>query len=86
VIRVIRTPAARLELLSGLPVEGRENYQCYKSKRELDGLFPWMIEVTRLLLFALVRISACLFQKKSPMLFKKTCNEESSSLLQLRLR
>lgn len=53
-IRIILTPVTRLELLSGLLIEGREDYQCYKSKREHYCLFPWMIQVIRLLLFALV--------------------------------
>lgn len=65
-IRMMCAPVTHLEILSGLLIEGREDYWCYESKREHYHLFPWMIQVTRLLLVALVWVLAWLFRKKNP--------------------
>lgn len=66
-IRMMLPAVKPLELLSGLLVEGREGYE----KGKHCCLLPWIIQVTRVVLFVLAWISTCLFRKKSiQMLFK----------------
>lgn len=64
VTRIMLSAVTHLELLSGLLVEGREGYECGKKGKHYC-LLPWIIQVTRLVLFVLVWISTCLFRKKA---------------------
>lgn len=52
-IRIVLSAVTHLELLSGLLVEGKEGYECEKKGKHYC-LLPWIIQVTRLVLFVLV--------------------------------